>query len=580
MNGKSRRLAPAPEPDAETVTADGTERDGKRGPTQARRLVELAMSQYELWRAPGDDLYAVPRSGPRITRQLRGSGTSLRAELRRSYFDEIGTPPGQGALADALGVLEGLAERRPLAQLCQRVAQVDDRIVLDLGDDTGRAVVIGRGEWEVVDTPSAFFRRTPLTGPLPTPERGGNLAELKELLRLGDEAWSLVQGYELCCLFPEVEVPILYFKGPQGSGKSLRARLLARLVDESPAPLRSVPRERDWPAVASAARVHALDNVSRISEWFGDALCRATTGAGDARRALYTDGGLAIFSHKIAVILTAVDVAGVPGDLGDRLLPIEVERLDEGERRVQSELEAAFTVAHPRILGALLDLLASVLEVMPETKPKGLPRLAGAGQVYAAIDRVLGTTGFDSFRQTAGLVASDVVESDPIAGAVLDFAERIGEWEGRWSELLVAITPDPNRVPRGWPATPQGLSSHLARTEEALRHFGVIVTRRRVKGRRLVHFKVESRGESAAPAAPAAFLAQPGGFQGAERGAADEGGVPLRGAAGADGVPLDFGAAAPPDSAWSSGELGWGAAGVDHTPPLSETERQKGGAAP
>src|SRR5262249_39568067 len=151
--------------------------NGKRGPSQATQLVLLAEAGYRLGRDSGGDLFAVSTSSPPLVRMLRGSGSSLRAALAAAYAAEHGAAPSATAFASALLVLEGRALQADPEPLALRVAEHERGVVLDLGDQTGRAVDVQPGSWRVVTPPPVLFRRTALTLPLPEPVRGGSLDE-------------------------------------------------------------------------------------------------------------------------------------------------------------------------------------------------------------------------------------------------------------------------------------------------------------------------------------------------------------------------------------------------------------------
>lgn len=59
----------------------------------------------------------------------------------------------------------------------------------------------------------------------------------------------------------------------------------------------------------------ALDNVSLIEPWLSDALCRAVTGDGLVRRALYTNSDVSVLAFRRAVLLNGISLAGLRGDL-------------------------------------------------------------------------------------------------------------------------------------------------------------------------------------------------------------------------------------------------------------------------
>ncbi|MGH3422593.1 MAG: hypothetical protein ACRDOD_23715, partial [Streptosporangiaceae bacterium] len=214
------------------------------------------------------------------------------------------------------------------------------------------------------------------------------------------------------------------------------------------------------------------------------------TGEGLVRRALYTDSGLSVLSFRRAIILTAIDAGSLRGDLADRLLLVDLERIPPGRRRRDRELEAAFAEARPRVLGALLDLAAQVLTVLPDTNPASLPRMADFAVVLAALDRLLGTDAFMHYSESGSRLAAEVVEGDLVAQAVVTFARERQVWSGTAAELLAEIIPD--RPPRGWPATPNHLSGRIKRAAPALRELGVgvEVTREGKERRRLLRLEV------------------------------------------------------------------------------------------
>ena len=80
------------------------------------------------------------------------------------------------------------------------------------------------------------------------------------------------------------------------------------MLDPSPVPVRKPPRDADsWITAAAGSWVVALDNLSAVSEWLSDTLCRASTGDGDVKRQLYTDGGLVVFAFRRCVLLNVAD---------------------------------------------------------------------------------------------------------------------------------------------------------------------------------------------------------------------------------------------------------------------------------
>lgn len=446
---------------------------GRKRKSQADRLVELAGERYTFYRSADGDPFALPRGGPAVARILRGS-RSLRAELAALYAETAGKAPSSQALTDALLVLEGRCLSGDVVDVSLRVSATDGLVALDLGRDDGVAAVVDGEGWHLESTP-AVFRRLRLTGRLPEPEGPGDLDALRGFLNITDEDWGLLVAWLVSCLVPDVPAPIVLLTGEQGSAKSYAARLLVRLVDPSAAELRSEPRDvTDWAVAASGSWLVAVDNVSKVRDWFSDALCRAATGDGLVRRALYTDSDVSVLSFRRRIILTSIDPGAMRGDLADRLLPVDLERIPEDRRREERELERAFAEVHPRILAGLLDLAAQVYDALPEVQMDRLPRMADFARICAAVDHVLGAEVLKTYLVRAREVVGNVVEADPVARAIRDYVAAVGPLEVTAAELL-EILPAPEPRPKRWPDTPQAMGGALKRLAPALRAVGIEV---------------------------------------------------------------------------------------------------------
>src|SRR5699024_1436211 len=147
--------------------------------------------------------------------------------------------------------------------LALRVADYDDHLWLDLGDDTGEIVKIGSRGWEIVEEAPVLHRRTALTAPLARPAPRGDLARLWELLNVAAEDRATLTAFLVAALMPDIPHPILLLTGEQGSGKSTAAKIIASIVDASTVPLRKPPRDLDsWTTAAFGSHVVAVDNLS------------------------------------------------------------------------------------------------------------------------------------------------------------------------------------------------------------------------------------------------------------------------------------------------------------------------------
>jgi DNA polymerase III delta prime subunit len=388
--------------------------------------------------------------------------------------------PSQSALTDALGVIEAKAQSASREPLWLRVGEHGAGVVIDLGTADGAAVEADAEGWRILDRSPIVFRRTELTMPLPIPERGGDLEQLRAVLNVNDDSWPLLLGWLISVFFPEIPHSILLFAGEQGCGKSTAARLATMVADPSAAPLQAPPANvENWITTAQGSHVVTLDNLSGVPVWLSDALCRAVTGESLAKRTLYTDGDLHVTKFRRCVVLTTIAPGALRGDLAERLVTVDLDRIDPRHRRPENELRSRFDDMHPSLLGAALDLLAQVLEALPGIDLEQHPRMADMARVYAAVDHITGSNSLPTYLANGDKIAQAVVSDDLVASAVVDLIAARDTWHGTPTQLLDQLTqqqfPDGKRPPKGWPQTASGLSRQIRLATTALRQVGVDV---------------------------------------------------------------------------------------------------------
>ena len=378
------------------------------------------------------------------------------------------------------------ADPEPVSlRLAEAESDAGAGVVLDLGDTHGTAAVIDGDGVTVVNESPTLFRRTALTGPLPTPAEDVTdpavLNELRDLLNVGNDAWPLVVGWLVASMIPSIPHPVLMLGGEQGTGKSTAARLIVGLVDPSPALLRSEPRDPEaWAMAASGSWCVVIDNVSRIPGWWSDAICKAVTGDGWVRRKLYTDSDLAVLTYRRCVVLTSIDAGALRGDLGDRLMLVDLERIGERQRMTEADLDRRYAEAKPRLLAGLLWAVSRTLAALPTVELAEMPRMADFARVLAAVDaacpELTGGRALELFAGQRERIAADVIESDAVATAIVALIDgRGGSWTGTAGELHTALTPD--KPPQGWPKTGRGMVGPLKRITPALRQVGIEVNK-------------------------------------------------------------------------------------------------------
>ena len=183
--------------------------------------------------------------------------------------------------------------------------------------------------------------------------------------------------------------------------------------------MRSSPRDEvDLIIAARGSRCPCFGNLSRINFDQSDALCRLSDGAGLGKRTLYSDFDESIAWVQRPFILNGINPVAHSGDLLDRLFRITLEAIPEDRRKTPDEYWQAWNAAFPRILGAVYDTLARVLEILPRIeRPATLPRMADVALFGIAVEHAAGWpegSFMEAYR--ANIAASDesALEGSPV----------------------------------------------------------------------------------------------------------------------------------------------------------------------
>jgi hypothetical protein len=469
------------------------------------------LDNTELFRTPDGNAFASFKvDGHQETWALKSRGFMDWLYMR--LYEIEGKVPSSQKLRDTLGVLAGKALYEGIVrQVHIRLAEHEGEVYLDLADEAWRIARISHNGWQVVESQDSpvRFRRVRGMLPLPTPEHGGSINELRSFVNLrDDEDWVLLITWMAAALRPRGPYPVLALHGEQGSAKSTTARLLCSLIDPNAAALRSEPRgERDLMIAATNKWLVTFDNLSRIKDWLSDSLCRIATGSGFATRELRTDDEEMIFNAQRPIILNGIDEVATRNDLLDRSLILYFPTISEENRKVEEEMMKNFALVRPRILGALLEAVSAGLRNIDTVRLDKHPRLADFAKWGVAVESGLGLTAgtfMDAYTSNRAAANDLALDTSPIGVAVLDFMEKHQEWETTAGELLTELNmtvSDATRKQKGWPKTPKGMGDSLRRVTTNLRAAGVVVQfGKRQSRKRLIY--MERAKDSSSLASP------------------------------------------------------------------------------
>jgi hypothetical protein len=477
------------ESDAEREVDAALDEEEKRR-KQADILIEIGRTA-ELFRtpAPNRDAYAdITIDGHRETWRLRSKG--FRSWLRHQYFQLAKAGCSSESMQVAIETLVSFAlfdKEAEEREVHIRVAGHEGAIYIDVGDPLWHVIEVTELGWKVIsgeDSP-VRFRRTPSMRPLPLPEKGGSIKELRKLVNVGsDNDFVLLVAYAMAALRPDNNYPVLGVAGVQGSGKSSLIRLLQRLIDPRMPTMRSIPREEDDLIVgAKGAHFLGFDNVSRLSDEMSDAICRLSTGGGSGKRQLYTDDDEVLFSGRRPVAFNGIEDVATRPDMVERTILLWLTRPKKRQR--ETEINAAFEKVASGIFGALLDGLVSGLGSVGSVSDEDLPRMADFAVWAEACCRAYWKCGtfLKAYKSNLTQAVDVVLDASPVATAVRTLMVERLEWKGTATELLEVLTNivgEKAAKEREWPKRPNTLANRLRRVIPDLAKVGIIVMDERV----------------------------------------------------------------------------------------------------
>jgi hypothetical protein len=448
--------------------------------SQATKLIDLATSEAEYFHSPEGKAFASFRSNDHTeTYPVRSKG--FRLWLQRRYFEAKAHALTSKALQDAIGVLEGNALfDGQEQQVFYRVAQVGNRIFLDLGGPAWEAVEISASGWSVIRAAGVKFRRSRGMMPIVPPVHDPSAEAWSKFFNTDPKSddLKLIVAWLLAALRSKGPYPVLALNSQAGSGKSTASRCLRLLLDPNESPVRSLPKdERDLMIAATNSHILAFDNVSHLPDWFSDAICRLSTGGGFATRELHTDEEEILFNVQRPVLLNGIEEITTRGDLMDRAIVVQLPRIPPDKRRTEEEFWADFEGCRAALLGSLLNAVALGLKEVGQTKLSDTPRMADFAQWVVACERALGwKPGIFQQAYAGNRKESNelTLDASPIARHLME----IGSFESTATDLLKKLesrATDSERRMKGWPQSPRGLSNSLRRLLPSLAEAGVLL---------------------------------------------------------------------------------------------------------
>jgi phage/plasmid primase-like uncharacterized protein len=439
--------------------------------TATTLLIEIT-NKMELFHDDKKQAYAIIEQN-KIRKIFAVNSDAFEDLLSYRYYKLKGEGCNKTSIQNALCTIKAKAlHDNKQRSVFTRIARIDNKIYIDLCDDNRRVVEITKDGWKVLNKSPVMFRRKKHMKALPEPLRGGKLDHLWEFISVKRaEDKHVVRGWLLCALRGIPPFFVLNILGGQGGGKTFVTSVLRDLIDPSIGKTRGLPRDsREMLAAVANNYVMAIDNVSRIIDDTSDDLCRVAHGSAISERELYTNDEEVL--HKVGnpIILNSIGNAVTRPDLQDRCISIGLKTLKPSERIAEKKLLLIYANKKPYISGALYDLVSLALRHENDITLKDSPRMIDCTEWITAAERGSETlkegTFLEIYKKNARDSVDDVIESSPIANAILSFMENRLNWEGTAAELsneLDQFAGDKKQKQRGWTHNPSTLRNIINR---------------------------------------------------------------------------------------------------------------------
>ena len=463
--------------------------------------------------------------------------------------------PGDATIARAVNLMcwKAITEIGP-REFHTRLALLGKAIWYDLTNDGWQAVRVTKKGWEVTANPPAIFRRYNHQQPQDEPVEGVGPAGVLEVLRhlslATEDDCILFTVWLVAGFVPGIPHPIVIFHGEQGAGKTSNCRVGNALIDPSSMETLALPSNtRELVQILEHHWLAPFDNISSLREDTSNTLCRAVTGGGFSKRALYTNDDDIVYSYRRLIMLNGINNMAIKPDLLDRAILISVDRIAPGRRKPDSVFWREFMAVRPRILGGMFDALTAAMKLVPNVELPTMPRMADFAVWGFAIAEVLGFGGqafLDAYERNIAKQNDVALDASPVAMAVRALLAdpklvTSGEvvmsekgrrvWRGQPSDLLkrlefIAHDIKLNIRGRDWPKDPRTVGEKLTEVKTNLANAGITFVIGKSNGTRFVTLTQllpdlspageaqPSRGAQGAEAATARDVAQ-----GAETGA-------------------------------------------------------------
>ena len=417
--------------------------------------------------------------------------------LIKEYYKIQKEIPNQDNINKVVSLLEalGLDAKHSNIKLDNRIVKVNNEIIYDLNNPQNQVVIVSKGKYEVVNNSATAFKRHDIMQSQVTPIQYEDLSILDKYFRYKDINHLILQKVAIVASFiPDIPRPIVILHGQKGSSKTYTMKIIKSLIDPSSVPVISMPKKiDDMVSILTNNYYPCIDNIRRIDDDRSDLLCTSVTGGGFIKRKLYTNNDPQAMFFKRAMMLNGINVVARQADLLDRSILLELERIPDDERKLESELDREFNIDKPKIIGAIFYTLCKAMQIYEEIDIEKYERLADFtkwGYAIAEVSGIGGEVFLNAYSKNKKTINLEAVLASELGNAIYILMKDKLEWQGTATELYtilkeIATQNDLNTSSSTWPKAPNALTRRANEIQSNLKDIGILFTSDRSTKRKI-----------------------------------------------------------------------------------------------
>ena len=359
-------------------------------PVQVQEVFKL-MEGFEYFVDQYGIYYAKDKTTAGI-RYLEIHSDEYQGSILTRYLNQYGYAVSIQSYKAALSMLKYnlIGKAKPIQKIC-RFGRLGDKLILDLGTDTGDCIEISKDGYQKITQPEVLLERNENIAPIENIQMGcSGLSACNTFLDVQGITNQNERHYLLMVLvsylFPEISSPILYFYGKQGSGKTFRALTLKGVFDKSTAGVYLGNNILELALLLNKSGITFVDNFSSLNANCQNSFCLAYSDGKFVKKKNYEDTKTITIDMKCPLMLASVDIPDLQEDFISRTAFLSVKR--NTGIKAESDLWKEINNVYPMVRGELCWLASEILKIIDEYEPVNIKRHADfdkLGQAYCKI---------------------------------------------------------------------------------------------------------------------------------------------------------------------------------------------------